>query len=103
MKKLTDRFGVLILASFAVMAIGVILFLLTPLLYTNFGIDTDIIGVTVFAAGLAIWVIGWVRRKSLHGWKLALSIVLAVVLLLPLLQLIITSIYYFITGKALGS
>ena len=56
MKKLVDRFGILIVASFFVMAIGIILFI--PLLYVLWGIDTDIIGLIIFTTGLAILLLG---------------------------------------------
>jgi uncharacterized membrane protein len=41
MGKLVERFGKLITASFIVMAAGVMLFLLTPLFYSLFDLDTD--------------------------------------------------------------
>ena len=97
------RFGKLITASFFVMAIGIIAFLLTPILYGLWGIDTDLIGLIILTTGLAICIIGIIRRKKLHGWKLAILILLAVVLLLPVLSLIASLIYYLITGKPLGS
>ena len=103
MKRLVDRFGKLITASFFVMAIGIVVFLLTIPLYANFGIDTDIIGLIIFTIGLAIFIIGIIRRKKLHGWKLIVLGILAAVLLLPTLSFIITLIYYLITGKELGS
>src|SRR4030066_733251 len=98
MKRMIKRFGKLITASFIVMAIGIVLFLLTPLLYGNFGIDTDIIGLVIFTTGLAICVIGIIRRKKLHGWKLVVLAILAAVLCLPIFSLIVSMIYYLITG-----
>jgi hypothetical protein len=103
MKRLVDRFGKLTTASFFVMAIGIILFLLTIPLYANFGIDTDIFGLIIFTIGLAICIIGITNRKNLRGWKLVVLVILAVVLCLPVLSLIITLIYYLITGEPLGS
>jgi hypothetical protein len=103
MKRLVERFGKLITASFAVMAIGIVLFLLTIPLYANFGIDTDIIGLIVFTIGLFICVIGIIRRKRLHGWKLIVLATLAAIMLLPTLSMIVSLIYYLITGKELGS
>jgi hypothetical protein len=85
------------------MAIGIVVFLLTIPLYANFGIDTDIIGLIIFTIGLAIFIIGIIRRKKLHGWKLIVLGILTAVLLLPTLLFIITLIYYLITGKELGS
>ncbi len=103
MKKLVERFGKLITASFFIMAIGIVVFLLTIPLYSNFGIDTDIIGLTIFTIGLAICIIGIIRRKKPHGWKLAFLVALAAVFLLPIVPLIISLIYYLITGKPMGS
>ena len=102
MKRLVERFGKLITASFFVLAIGILLFLLTPILYGNFGIDTDIIGLLIFVIGLAICIIGIIHRKKLHGWKLVVLAILIVVLCLPILSLIVSLIYYLITGKPLG-
>ena len=103
MNRLVERFGKLTTASFVIMAIGIVVFLLTIPLYTNFGIDTDIIGLIIFTIGLAIFIIGIIRRKKLHGWKLIVLGILTAVLLLPTLSFIITLIYYLITGKELGS
>ena len=103
MRRLVERFGKLITASFFVMGIGIIAFLLTPILYGLWGIDTDLIGLIILTTGLAICIIGIIRRKKLHGWKLAILIIVAVVLLLPVLPLIASLIYYLITGKPLGS
>jgi multisubunit Na+/H+ antiporter MnhB subunit len=76
------------------MAVGIILFLLTIPLYTYFNIDTDIIGLTVFAIGLALCIIGIILRKKLHGWKLVILSVLAAVLLLPVALLIVSLVFY---------
>lgn len=103
MKRLVNRFDNLITASFVVMTIGIIVFLISIPLYANFGIDTDIIGFTIFTIGLAIYILGIIRRKDLHGWKLVALAILTAVLLLPTLPLIASLIYYLITGKPLGS
>jgi len=63
MKKLIRRFGKYNVASFIIMALGVILFLLTPLLIQLFDFDSDIIGLCVFIIGLLMWVVGFVVRK----------------------------------------
>jgi hypothetical protein len=102
MKRLVDKFGKLITASFFIMAAGIIVFLLSIPLYANFGIDTDIIGLLIFGIGLAICLIGIICWKKPHGWKLAVLVVLIVGLLLPVLQLIVSLIYYALTGKPLG-
>ena len=103
MKRLVERFGKLITASFFVMAIGIVVFLLVFPLYAYFEIDTDIIGLLIFTVGLAICIIGIIRRKKLHGWKLVVLAILAAVLCLPILSLIVSLIYYLITGKPLGN
>jgi len=103
MNRLLERFGKLTTASFVIMAIGIVVFLLTIPLYANFGIDTDIIGLTIFTVGLAICIIGIIRRKKLRGWRLMVLSILTAVLLLPILLLIVTTIYYLVTGKPLGS
>ena len=103
MKRLVNRFGKLITASFFVMGIGVITFLLTPLLYGLWGIDSDLPGLLIVDIGLVILIIGIIRRKKLHGWKLVVLAILAAVLCLPILSLIVSLIYYLITGKPLGS
>ncbi len=103
MKKLVERFGKLITASLFIMAIGIVVFLLTIPLYANFGIDTDIIGFTIFTTGLAVCIIGIIRGKKLHGWKLIALAILTAVLLLPALSAIVSLIYFLITGKELGN
>ena len=100
MKRFVSRFGKLITASFFVMAIGIVVFLLSIPLYANFNIDTDIIGFTIFTVGLAICIIGIIRGKKLHGWKLLVLAILAVILLLPVLSLIVSLIYELITGES---
>jgi len=99
MKRLVKRFGILIVASFFVMAIGIILFLLTPLFYGQWGIDTDIIGLIIVTTGLAILLLGIILKNKLRGWKLVVLAILAAIMCLPLLSLIVTSIYSLITGK----
>ena len=89
-KRLVEGFGKLITASFVVMAVGIIVFLVSIPLYANFGIDTDIIGFTIFTIGLSICILGIIRRKRLHGWKLVVLAILAAVLLLPILPLIVS-------------
>jgi hypothetical protein len=99
MNSLTGRFGKLITASFFVMGLGILLFLLTPLLYGLWGIDTDLLGLIILTTGLSILLIGIIRRKQLHGWKSVILSILAGIFLLPLVSLIISTIYYLITGK----
>lgn len=103
MKRVVGRFGKLITASFFVMAIGIILFLLTIPLYASFSIDTDILGLVVFTVGLALLIFGVIIRKKLRGWKLVVLAVVATFLLMPLLPLMVSLIYFLITGQPLGS
>jgi cbb3-type cytochrome oxidase subunit 1 len=103
MKKMIDRFGKLITASFFIMGIGVIVFLLSFPLYIFWEIDTDIIGFSIVLIGVVIFIVGTIRRKKPHGIKLALLIALAAILSLPILSIIASLIYYLIAGKELGS
>ena len=103
MKRLIERFGKLITASFIVMAIGIVVFLLTIPLYAYFGIDTDIFGFAIFTIGLAVCIIGIIRRKKLHGWKLIVLAIITAILFLPALSAIVSLIYFLITGKELGN
>ncbi len=103
MRKMINRFGKLITASFFVMGAGVIVFLLSLPLYMYFNIDTDIIGFLIVLIGLVILIIGIIRRKRPGVVKLGLLIALASILSLPILGGIASLIYYLITGKELGS
>lgn len=58
MKKLVARFGIYIVTSFIIMAIGILLFLLTPLLLWLFDFDSDIFGLLVFLVGLVMFLAG---------------------------------------------
>ena len=102
MKRLVERFGRLLTASFFVMAIGIVVFLLSIPLYANFGIDTDIIGFIIFCSGLALCFVGIIRRKKLHGWKSIVLAILAAVFCLPVLSLLVSLIYNLVTGRELG-
>lgn len=99
---MVKRFGRLITASFIVMAIGIVTFLLVIPLYGYFGIDTDIIGLLIFDIGLVMLIIGIIRRKKLRGVKLAALVVLASILSLPLLMTVVSLIYFLATGRPLG-
>ena len=101
MNKLVERFGKLITASFILMGIGIITFLLVFPLYHFFEIDTDIIGLVILTTGLAILLIGIIRRKILHGWKRIILAIIAAVFCIPIISLIVTGIYYLITRKSL--
>jgi len=96
------RFGKLIVASFFLMGIGLIAFLLTPLLYGLWGIDSDLPGVLIVDIGLVLCIVGLIRNKKPGKVKLVALIVLASVLSIPILFLIVSLIYYLVTGKPLG-
>jgi hypothetical protein len=97
-----NKFGKLIVASFFLMGIGLIAFLLTPLLYGLWGIDSDIPGMLVVFLGLILFIVGWIlNRKPRKGVRIAL-IAVASVLSLPILSFIVATIYYLITGQSLG-
>jgi len=103
MKKMINRFGKLTTASFFIMGVGVIVFILSFPLYIFYNIDTDILGFSIVLIGLVIFIVGIIRRKKPSGVKLALLIALASILSLPILSLVASLISYFITGKELGS
>jgi len=63
MKKLIRKFGKYNVATFVIMAVGLILFLITPLLPWLFDLDSDIIGFLIFLVGLAMWIAGFIVRK----------------------------------------
>jgi hypothetical protein len=99
---MVKRFGKLITASFIVMGIGIITFLLVFPLYALFKIDTDVLGLIIVDLGLVLCIIGIINRKKFQGFKLALMVALASVLSLPVLMLIVTTVVYLLTGKPLG-
>jgi cbb3-type cytochrome oxidase subunit 1 len=103
MRKIIERFGKLITASFFVIGIGIVVFILSLPLYIFYNIDTDILGFSIVLIGLVILIIGIIRRKKPSGVKLALLIALASILSLPILSLVASVIYYLVTGKELGS
>ena len=63
MKKIIEKFGKYNVATFVIMGIGLILFLLTPLLYTFWDFDSDIPGVLIFLIGLILWIVGFIIKK----------------------------------------
>ena len=64
MKRLVRKFGKYNVAAFVIMGVGLILFLLTPLLLWLFDFDSDILGFLIFLIGLAMWVVGLIVRKA---------------------------------------
>jgi hypothetical protein len=97
------RFGRLITASFFVMGLGIVTFLLVIPLYAWFRIDTDILGLIILDIGLIMLTIGIILRRKLRGFKLAVLVVLSAILSIPVWMLIVTTIYFLITGKPMGA
>ncbi len=52
------KLGLYNVIAISIAIIGILLFLLTPLLYSQFNFDSDIIGLMVFMLGVALLVIG---------------------------------------------
>jgi hypothetical protein len=101
-RRMVAKFGRLITASFFVMAVGIILFLLTIPFYANFNAETELVGLVIFAVGLAFFIFGVIFMKKLRGWKLVVLAIVAALLLMPLLPLRVSLIYFLITGQPLG-
>jgi len=68
-KSIVKRFGWYNVTVFAVMMVGVVLWLLTPLLLWLFNLDSDIIGVLIFLLGLVLWVGGLITRLVMRKTK----------------------------------
>jgi predicted membrane channel-forming protein YqfA (hemolysin III family) len=100
MKRMIKRFGKLTTASFIIMGIGVVTFLLTPV-FLLIGADTDLLGILILDIGVVIYIIELIRRKKPNRLKLVALFVLISVLGIPILFSIISLIYYLITGKLL--
>ena len=69
MKKLVRKFGKYNVAALVIMGIGLILFLLTPLLIWLFDFDSDILGALIFLIGLLILGVGFIVRKVRNDKK----------------------------------
>ena len=63
MKRLVRKLGKYNVATFIMMGVGVILFLVTPLLLWLSDFDSDTLGVLIFLIGLVMWIAGFVTRK----------------------------------------
>ena len=63
MKRLVRKFGKYNVATFIIMGVGAILFLLTPLLLWLSDFDSDILGFLIFLIGLVMWIVGFITRK----------------------------------------
>ena len=86
------QFGRLIVASFIVMGVGLITFLSTPI-WLQFGIDTDIPGFFITLIGLAMFLLGVIRRKNLGRVNLAALITLLSILGIIILVFIVGLIF----------
>jgi len=102
MKKVIEKFGKLITASFIIMGVGVVTFPLVIPMYGLFGIDTDWFSVFIFLAGAITCIVGLIRRKNLNRIMLIALLVLVSIMCMPILFGVMSMIYYFITGKELG-
>ena len=63
MKRLVSKFGKYNVTTFVIMGVGLILFLISRLLYTLWDFDSDIPGVLIFLIGLIMWIVGLIVRK----------------------------------------
>ena len=102
MKKLVDKYGKLITASFFIMGIGLLTFFLVIPLYGLFKIDTDIIGLLILDIGVVLFIVGIILRKKMRGLKLTAFAILAFILSLPVLFTVISTVFWAVTGKPLG-
>lgn len=62
MNRLVKRFGKYNVATFVIMGIGLILFLLAPTGW-SVGFDSDILGFIIFVIGLFMWIVGLIVRR----------------------------------------
>ena len=63
MKRLVRKFGRYNVATFVIMGVGLILFLLTPLLLYLWDFDSDVPGALIFLIGLTMWIVGLLVSK----------------------------------------
>jgi hypothetical protein len=70
LNRFLKRLGKYNLVAIIIMFVGLILFLLTPVLLLAFNFDSDIFGVFIFAVGLAMWIVGFIV-KMFRGNKRA--------------------------------
>ena len=62
MKEPVGKYRKYEIATYIIMAVGIILFMLTPLLIRWFGFDSDMLGLLVFLIGLLMFVVGIIVR-----------------------------------------
>ena len=63
MNRLVRKFGKYNVAAFVIMGVGLILFLLTPLLLRLFDFDSDVLGLLILIIGLLMWFVGFIYRE----------------------------------------
>jgi hypothetical protein len=63
MDRLVNKYGKFNVATFIIMGVGIILFLLTPLFLWLFDFDSDMLGALVFIIGQVMWVAGFITKK----------------------------------------
>jgi hypothetical protein len=103
-KKMINKFGKLITASFIIMGIGIVTFPLVFPLYELFGIDyTSWFSYFIFLVGAIICIVGLIRRKSFNRIVLITLLILVSIMCIPISFGVVSLICYFITGKELGS
>ncbi len=64
MNRLVKKFGKYNIATFIIMGVGIILFVLTPLFLWLWDFDSDIFGLLVFLIGLTMWIVGLIVRRK---------------------------------------
>jgi hypothetical protein len=62
LKKLVAKFGIHNVIAVIIMAVGVLLFVFTPLFLWLFEFDSDIFGVLVFIVGLVMFITGLIIK-----------------------------------------
>jgi predicted membrane channel-forming protein YqfA (hemolysin III family) len=66
MKEPVGKYRKYEIATYIIMAVGLILFLLTPLLIRWFGFDSDVLGLLIFLIGLAMFIVGIIVRSIMR-------------------------------------
>lgn len=69
MEKRERRRPLFRIVAYAIMIVGILLFVLTPLFLRFFDLDTDLVGITVALAGLAVLIGGSVIRRFIRKGK----------------------------------
>lgn len=69
MEKQERKTPIFRVVAYAIMIVGIILFVLTPLFLRYFDLDTDLVGIMVLLAGLAVLIVGSVVRLVIRKGK----------------------------------